>query len=613
MVTRLVAAAIVVGVTGYCLARIGRAIRAQWFIVRAWYFLSGVTWDGKELTDAGWFRKGHKALTRSGYAPPWWHRPRYQRACHRTAAVLVLFALFTGLFINPVVTVAVTGAALLEETARWGWRMWRRHVERRDRRTWLYPVHKALYGLAGHSYAVRPADWISIKTDAAGAVRWAQLELPEGWNGDEREEKRLALVAANRLGIESAESSWRRAGPVPLLTLAHSPPPPGHVKLADVLDEMAKCGPDEVLIGIGKNDEVIRASLASDSPHLAISMGTGAGKSNLAGFIMLQRLIHGDIGLVLDAKRRLSYPWLLKDMDRKLAQLPNIGYAWTTAQLHAAMCWLDTELDRRGDVAFSGMDTRGKVHAKVGARLFVTAEELNLAVPRLRAHWAENREPGEPAKSPAFTGLGATAFAGRQVRMHLVLIGQMLTAEATGSRDSSVKANCGIMLLARYGPKSWRIMAEDVPMPPAPSVTGRVQVVTAGRAREAQVPEMDELLARQMVLDGIISALPYDMPCQPPRPVTVTDAPRLESGPSPAVVTVTSPVPVTGESPALVSLTGAVQAGILHPSVTIGALRMARHRHRNNGFPAVVKQGGRKGREDLFAADELVAWDAGRR
>jgi hypothetical protein len=292
-------------------------------------------------------------------------------------------------------------------------------------------------------------------------------------------------------------------------------------------------------------------------------------------------------------------------MDRQLAQLPNIAYAWTTAQLHASMAWLDTELDRRGDVAFAGMDTRGKVHAKVGARLFTITEELNLAVPRLKTYWSENRQPDDPKKSPAFTGLGATAFAGRQVRMHLVLIGQMLTAEATGSRDSSVRTNCGIMLLAKYGQRSWRIMAEDIPMPPPSDVVGRVQVVTAGRAREAQVPQMDEVLARQMVLDGVISPLPYDMPCQP-RQMAVTGAPVLVgAGLSPAAETVS----VTPLEPRLVGLKAAAESGELGPGTTLGALRMARHRREKTGFPEPVE----RGREDMFDLAELIQWDAARR
>src|SRR5262249_46514933 len=82
-------------------------------------------------------------------------------------------------------------------------------------------------------------------------------------------------------------------------------------------------------------------------------------------------------------------PWLLKDMDRNLSQLPNIAYAWTTEQLHDGGAWLSEELDRRGDVAFAGMDTRGRVHANVGPRQFTMAEELNLAVPRLKQYWGQ--------------------------------------------------------------------------------------------------------------------------------------------------------------------------------------------------------------------------------
>ena len=280
-------------------------------------------------------------------------------------------------------------------------------ANRRHRRTWLHPLHLAAHELAGHPRAIPAKSWITAEVDADGAVNKATLELPPGFPADEKDKQRLVSIASQKLGIEAAEPTWRLAGPTPLLTLRHSPPPPGHVTMAYLLPELASCKDDELLIGIGKNDEVIKASLGTDSPHIAISMGTGAGKSNLAGWILLQMLLRDGIGLVLDAKRRLSYPWILKDGERRVVQLPDVAYAWTTAQMHEAMAWLSGELDRRGDVAFAAMDTRGRVHANVGNRLFILAEELNLAVPRLRAYWQENRDPEiDPSKSPAFTGLG---------------------------------------------------------------------------------------------------------------------------------------------------------------------------------------------------------------
>ena len=333
-------------------------------------------------------------------------------------------------------------------------------------------------------------------------------------------------------------------------------------------------------------------------------MGTGAGKSNLAGWLMLQMLLRGSIGMVLDAKRRLSYPWMLKDGEKNLVQLPNVAYAWTTPQIHAAMAWLSGELDRRGDVAFAAMDTRGKVHANVGPRVFTIAEELNLAVPRLRTYWQENRRPDEdPVKSPAFTGLGETAFAGRQVRKHLCLVGQMLTAEATGSRDSSVKEQCGIKLLSRYGPKNWRIMCDDVPMPPPSDVLGRIQVVSAGKARETQTPELDPVEARDLVLASDMALLPSDMPCRPRLPATVAAVAVLDRPSDLGAATVS----VAGWPPR-VTLAEAVHLGVVHPDTTLSSLRMGRHR--DERFPA---RAGQRGTDFEYDPAALAAWDQSRR
>lgn len=612
MAGKLLLAVIAVAVIGYILARLGQSARASWFLVRIWRWLSGEAHHGKPITDAGWFRAGKVALTPTGHATRWWHRPRWQRAAIRSGYTFGLFAVLAGFLVAALVTAVLFFLVVAGHMAWAGIVTHRKWRIRQDRKTWLYPLHLAAHRLADVPRAALASSWLEIETGDKGAVQEARLKLPPGWPADEKDKQRLVAIASAKLGIEGPEPSWRLAGPAPMLTLTHSPPPPERVKLADVLDEIRACKDHELFIGIGKNDEPIRVSLATDSPHIALNMGTGAGKSNLAGFLLFQRLIIGDIGSVLDAKRRLSYPWLLKDMDRSIVQLPNVAYAWTTEQIHAAMSWMSAELDRRGDVAFAAMDTRGEVHANVGARLFTIAEELNLAVPRLRAYWQENREPGDPSKSPAFTGLGEVAFAGRQVRKHLILVGQMLTAEATGSRDSSVKENCGIKLLARYGPKGWRMMAEDIPMPPPPTVTGRVQVVAGGQAREVQTPKMDPQLARQMVLDGVISALPWNMPCGPPRPVTETTPPMLDTGPDQGLVTVpVTPRPLTGGEH-LVGLSEAKRLGLVHENTTVRAMRQARWRaqHGQGYFPEARS---RHGAEDLYEARELTAWDAGRR
>src|SRR6185503_687143 len=223
--------------------------------------------------------------------------------------------------------------------------------------------------------------------------------------------------------------------------------------------------------------------------------------------------------------------------------------------------------------------------------------------PRLRSHWAE---VGDGGVSPAFKGLGGAAFAGRAPRMNLLLIGQMLTAAATGSQDSSVKANCGLMCLARYGLKGWRVMCDDVPMPPPPTTIGRIQVVTGMRAREVQVPELITEEARDLILASSMAAVPHDMPCASPALVTA-GAGSLDTGSDQGPETVTGPLPVTA-GPGRVTIGEAVRLGLVHPATTVGALRMARFRD-----PAFPPRAGLRGSEYEYDTAALAAYDLARR
>jgi len=603
MILKLLGAVIGVGLIGYSAAHLYRFLAASWFLVRIWRWLSGEAHHGKPITDAGWFRHGQRAMTPTGHARRWWHLPRWKRAAIRTGATLAAVAILWGRLAYPQVTDWLVLTVTLAAAVLLGWRGWRRLTTREQQKTWLHPLHLAARDRVGIEGAKRAEDWITVELDAAGAVKRAQLALPQGYPADAKDKQWLVGTASAKLGIEAAEPSWRLAGPAPLLTLTQSAPPPGHVKTADLLPELAKCRDGELLLGVGKNGELVKAKLDTESPHAAISMGTGAGKSNLAGWLMLQLMLQGAICLVLDAKRGMSYPWLLKDEHAKFSQLPNVGYARTTAQMHAAMCWLTKELDRRGDVSFAGVDSAGKVRAKVGPRLIITAEELNLAVPRLRSHWAE---VGDGGVSPAFKGLGGAAFAGRAPRMNLLLIGQMLTAAATGSQDSSVKANCGLMCLARYGLKGWRVMCDDVPMPPPPTTIGRIQVVTGMRAREVQVPELITEEARDLILASSMAAVPHDMPCASPALVTA-GAGSLDTGSDQGPETVTGPLPVTA-GPDRVTIGEAVRLGLVHPATTVGALRMARFRD-----PAFPPRAGLRGSEYEYDTAALAAYDLARR
>jgi hypothetical protein len=586
----------------YFMMRLHAWLAAQWFLVRLWRWFSGHTWHGKPVTDAGWVRRGQKVLTPTGHATRWHHLPRLHRAGWRTGGTAAAFGLIVGWLTVPLLTSLFVIFVVLVALALALWRVIWLLRARKHRKTWLHPLHLAAHELAGHPRALAAGSWITAETDDDRAVKRAELALPAGWPADAKDKERLVAIASAKLGIEAPEATWRNAGPTPKLTLVRSEPPPPLVTLDGVLEAIAAARRDEIVAGIGKRETIVKASLHNDSPHFGISMGSGGGKSNLAAFILLQELMRGAICLTLDAKW-ISHPWLIG--------LPNVAYCRTPAQIHAGLCWLSAELDRRNKVALHSVDAHGKIHANVGPRLFVIGEELNLCMPRLKAYWAASRGPGDPKESPAITGLGEIAFAGRQVRMHLLLIAQLLTAKATGIQGGEVRENIGVKFLARYSPSAWKMQAPEHPMAPKPTQIGRVQVVTAKGVAETQVPKLfdeDPALSeaqrmREMVLAGDVTPCPAGMPgIQLP----VSPAPELESGASPAAETVSAPVTIS-PAPVLVTLAKAVERGNLRPDTTLSVLRNCRHRD-----PSFPERKGELGRDYLYDEAELIAYDARR-
>lgn len=596
---------VVIGVLAglYLLFRFHRFLITTWFLVRLWRWFTGEAHHGRPVTDRGWFRPGQKALTPTGHATRWRHLPRWKAAVHRTGGTAGAAGLVFGVARWPVQTLAAVAAAGAAGLVACGWLLVRGLRRRKDRRTWKHPLHLAIHQKAGIPRAAAASSYITVGTDKTGAVESAKIALPQGWPADEKEREWLIRTAAVKLGIESPDTSGSRlSGPSPFLLLARSQPPPSLVRYEDVAGLVERAHANELVTGLGKKNAPVLASLSLDSPHFGIAMGTGAGKSNLAAFWLVQELRRGAIAMVLDAKW-FSHPWLIKDADGEYDQLPNVAYLSSPAELHAGMVWLGAELQRRTQVARRAVTASGSLRGDVGPRLIVVAEELNMASAMLRQYWADVREKDDPKRSPAFTGFGAVSFAGRALKMHLFLIAQMATAEVTGSRDSSVKSNVGVWAMARYGAPGWRTAVGDVPMPPSPDHPGRIQLAVARGVHEVQVPLLDTELARELALSGTVTPCPAGMPGA----VSVSHRRVLVGASDQPVVTVTAPLPAAagGER---VTLAEAIGMGVVHRKTTHAALKMARFR--DPDFPA---DRGLRGTAKVYDPAELAAWDQSRR
>lgn len=558
----LVAAVVITVAGGYLIARAARYLSRVWFLGVLWRFLTGVSQNDRVS--------------------------RGRLAARRWAAVAAAFTLVSVFMASPGAGLAVAAGVLAAGLVLGGAWLFLQAVRFRHRRTWLRPAHLAACDVAEIPRARAPKSWLEVERDRSRVV----AQLPPGWPGDDKDKGRLAAILTAKLGMESTDPEWRLAGPKPTLTLTVSQPPPARVSLADIRPVIDRARADELVWGLGKRGQPVTTSLSGDSPHIGLSMGSGAGKSVTARALLAQMLYRGCIGLILDYKM-ISHQWA--------AGLPNVAIARRPHEIHAALLWLGAEAERRNEVALVSADMDGNVHATVGPRLIVICEELNATVARLRAYWRQERAEDRdlPQRSPALDALDAVSFMGRQVLMNIVYIGQRLSVKAAGG-DGDARENIGVIGFGRYSASNWKMLAPDFPMPPKSLAPGRIQVVT-GSVRETQGAFMAAKEARSLATAGTVSLLPAGMPGAPLVPGATRE---LDSWHDVPVVPETRPRVLAAAG--LVTLSEAVSEGIV--SCTLHAIRKASQR--DDSFPQRAGLRGLAGEYDPLA---LAEWDAGRR
>jgi hypothetical protein len=554
-------AVVVVVVAAYCLARLGRWLGAQWFLGLAARWLAGVSGSDRV--------------------------PRWKRVLRRGGSALAAVALVTCYLVNPQVTgwvIVCLGCVLL---AGGGWWLWLLAWRFRHHRTWLRPLHLAACDVAQIPRGRPPGSWIEVSGDRQRAA----LALPPGWPADDKDKQRLVAITTAKLGLESPDVAWRLAGPKPTLELTASQPPPLRVSLADIRPAIEAARADEMVWGLGKHARAVTSSLSADSPHIGLSMGSGAGKSVTARALLAQMLYRGCIGLVLDHKM-ISHQWA--------AGLPNVAIARRPHEIHAALMWLGREVERRNEVALAGADLDGNVHAVVGPRLIVVGEELNATVAKLRTYWRQIRENSDPVRSPALDALDSASFMGRQVLTNIVYIGQRLSVKASGG-DGDARENIGVLAFGRYSASNWKMLAGDHPMPPKSLAPGRIQVVT-DRVRETQGAFMSAGEARALATAGEVAVCPAGMPGA----VRVAgETPGQIPGPDMPFVPGTG-APVLTIPGQMVTLKEAVEEGMV--ACSLHAIRKASQR--DGSFP---RRRGMRGPAAEYDPLQLAEWDAGRR
>ncbi|HKT05068.1 MAG TPA: DUF87 domain-containing protein [Rugosimonospora sp.] len=584
-------------------------------------YLSGRPLDGRIRNDGGYLRPG-RAPTR------WMRAPGWQRQLVRLGVPAAAFggyrahAAAPGLTLVCLVLVLLVVAARATRVVRRAWRT------RRFRRTYVQPVLSALGPALGDAPVrlhvdpglgsllqrmarpMSPAEtaarqWYGRRVEPL--LRWLPDRVMRGLWAVQRfawpvtskrellrrpvEEKGprievtasvpyltpeqrqyVEAVVAAKIPAGELVGAWDQVGTRVTATWTVRRRPPARVGYADLAARIEQLAEFEFFLGLGVGGKPVVVSLRDDSPHIALSAGSGAGKSVLAQLVAIQVLARGGNVVILD--RKGSHRWALG--------LPGVDYCTRPEQMHAALLRLAKLADARNAAALhedEGWDP--------GPRTLLVAEELNATMAQIRAWWDEVREKGQPKIPPAVRAFREIMFMGRSAKINLLAIAQMLTAQTTGGPES--RENFGIRCLARYTVNAWKMLVPEAAMPRASRTLGRWQVVVGGVATECQVCYLTAAEARLLV---------HKLSPTAGTPLMGDDL-GLSPGQRPTGDTAREPLPEE------ITLRDATQCGVVPWKFPAAKKRMQRARQAGEPVPEPV---GKQGLADTYRRADLLAW-----
>jgi len=493
-----------------------------------WAFVTGRPLDGIRRTNATWLRAGTRALVVNDMSPPSRldYLPGYQRLAYRS--VLNLWALGLGWswwYARPLFVVLATSAALglIAGAVLGAMHAHRQWLAREHRRRVVRPLHLALHPhLEGLGELDKPDRYLHVPANYAEPDGDpVVIHLPERFDGRRERKDVVETIVRAKLGLlGDVKLTWKLTGHDHHVICRRVAPPPADVLYTDPKASrlFADAGTGELVLGVGVEGRTVTVNLDTSTPHVGISAGTGAGKSVLLRVLVAQLLHRGATATIVDPKRFSL---------RAFADMPGVvDYLKDSHAMHHGLIAVAGEALRRAQLADDrGGDVLTDLHRHV-----LVIDELNTLMGALQAYWADNRPKGTRAgtPSPAITALSTILFLGREVRMHVLVASQAMTADALGggARGSARREQFGARILGRATPQTWAYFAPAVDVPARIEHPGRMHLVVSDRVQEVQVIWMTEDEAHTYALagdrpehqgSGVIGARVFPMPAAGPQ------------------------------------------------------------------------------------------------
>ncbi|EST17856.1 hypothetical protein [Streptomyces niveus] len=333
-------------------------------------------------------------------------------------------------------------------------------------------------------------NWLQLPKRLADPAARIVVRLPWTWRGSDLEKETLSALINSRVPGE-----WQ--GRVTFLgehataTFTHKPPPrppapeptpPDLVDLAEprIREALAALRPEEFLMGVDENDDLIIRKMSGELSHWAFSVGSGGGKSTTLQWLAVQMLMKRGTIVGIDPKLISLKPLegvvgvhLYKDPDNALDM--RYGLEWA-ADVTAARFY---EIEQGTETEFPP--------------LYVFLEETNELSGLLRAVWNRIRiksgEDKEQAGDPIWEDVVAYMLRfGRAANVHLIAVFQDFKDNTFGG--TSLQPLFRLKVLGNYDVRQWERITglSKAVMPPNVEKAGRMAMVSEGKPITYQTP-----------------------------------------------------------------------------------------------------------------------------
>ncbi|MEV7776578.1 hypothetical protein [Kitasatospora sp. NPDC086791] len=337
-------------------------------------------------------------------------------------------------------------------------------------------------------------DWLTIPASVADRAAEIRLELPPAFVGHDAERSGLDTLVNSRVPGDWV-SRWHLMEGPHYAVWTHRPPPkptpepPDAVDINDprILAALAKLGPDEFVFGLDEHHEALVRKLSGETPHLALSVGTGGGKSAKLQWLAVQMLMKRGTVLGIDPKMLSLAP---------LRGIPGVHlYAdpQNAVDMRRLIEWLAEVTEARFFEKEQGIRSDFDP-------IYLILEESNELVILLKDAWDSTRikkgEDKESAADPIWKkDVGKILRLGRDANVHIIAVFQDFKDNEFGG--ASLTPLFRLKALGNYEENQWKRIFGRVPMPPSVNKAGRMAIVHEGNAVRYQVPFTLDALAPQ--------------------------------------------------------------------------------------------------------------------